>query len=88
MNGHLQKLQTEVVEYGQHFHDYQKIPSGVYFDAPKQGILKLQILQDAMRKYKYYDALGMWLGNEECWNKSEQAFLKILAEEYLERQIR
>ena len=85
MNGHLQKLQEEVVDYGQHFHDYQKIPSGIFFDAP-EGILKMQILQDSMRKYKYYDALGMWLRNEELWNKSEQAFLKILAEEYLERR--
>lgn len=85
MNGYLLKLQAEVVETGQQFRDPSRIPSGVFFDAP-EGILRMQILEDSMRKYKYYDALGMWLGNEALWTKREQGFLKILAEEYLGRR--
>ena len=85
MNGYLQKLRAAVLETGQHFHDPSRIPSGIFFDAP-EGVLRLQILQDSMRKYKYFDALGMWLGQQKLWTKKEQSFLKMLAEEYLGRR--
>ena len=85
MDGYLDKLRWEVIETGQKTRDSRKIPSDVHSNVPLEGLLKYQILQDSMRQYKYYDALGMWIGQSQFWTEEEQAYLKELAEDYLER---
>ena len=88
MKRHLENLRVQVIETGQETHDTRKIPRDVYCNVPLEGLLKYQILQDSMCKYKYYDALGMWIGQSQFWTAEEQAYLKELAEDYLERGMR
>lgn len=43
-----------------------------------------QFKRDAQAQYKFYDALGMWIGAKEYWSKEDLNFLEVLVKKYLE----
>lgn len=43
----------------------------------------MQMQDDLMRGYKFYDALGMWLGQSKHWTDADNEFLALLAEAYI-----
>ena len=78
----LEELRNAVLEKGQRTKDKTKINSellGLFCSLP----LLLQIQKDGHAGYKYYDALCMWLGQDEYWTEKDKKLLRGLAEKYL-----
>lgn len=82
MSEKMENLRWKVLEKGQKTRDKAKIALGVIEKTP-DGILKLQMLKDFQKSYKFYDALTMWLGQSQYWSDSENDYLVSLAETYL-----
>jgi len=78
----IDSLRWEVLEKGQKNRDKVKVSFYVVQEAP-DGILKIQMIKDFQRSYKFYDALAMWLGQSQFWNDSENNYLVSLAKTYL-----
>ena len=81
----LEDLRWKVLEQGKKSKDRLKVSLKCVLRAP-EGILKVQMLEDFKRQYKFYDALAMWIGQRQFWSDKENAFLLSLAEEYLARK--
>ena len=78
----LEELRKEVLEKGQKTNDRTKVSSKL-LSLPCSLPLLIQIQRDGCAGYKYYDALCMWLGQEEHWTERDKDLLRMLAEEYL-----
>jgi len=78
----LEELRWKVLEKGQKTKDRTKVSSRL-LSLPCSPFLLVQIQRDRVAEYKYYDALCMWLGQEEYWTESDREILRGLVEEYL-----
>lgn len=77
----LEELRWEVIKKGQRIGDRTKIADKI--DPLFTGPLKEQYARDKRAEYKFYDALGMWLGQADFWGSKNLLKLRELAEDYL-----
>jgi len=56
-------------------------------EVPNDDLFIIQANRDTAARYKFYDALAMWLGQEKHWKAETRSWLKELAKKYINGEI-
>jgi len=83
----LEGLRRKVIEKGQKKKERRKIEDVLYLDKISEASDELlsQISRDTEARYKFYDALAMWLGQADngLFSEEDNEILKKIANDYL-----
>ena len=81
-------LREMVLEKGQTDKDRRTVVDVLLgIEVPDDDLFIIQANRDAAARYKFYDALAMWLGQEEYWKTETCSWLKELAKKYVNGEI-
>ena len=89
-----ENLRVKVIEKGQDTRDRRKIEEvlrdldlNLEFNRILDRDLNfsIQASRDIRAQYKFYDALGMWLGQNSFWTEETKSFLLKIASAYLDK---
>ena len=82
----METLRMAIVSKGQSTKDKRKVHEVITKKMRQHASIVLyeQITRDMRAQYKYYDALGMWLGQANCWDDQDRDLLKRAGKDYLE----
>ena len=84
----MEDLRGMVLEKGQTDKDRRTVVDVLLgIEVPDDDLFIIQANRDAAARYKFYDALAMWLGQEEHWKAETRSWLKGLAEKYINGEI-
>jgi hypothetical protein len=85
----LEDLRFKIIEKGQRDKDKRKINEFVDYTCLSEmsDNFLTQVVRDIYSNYRFYDALAMWIGQKEYWEKEDILVIEKLVEMYLEKTI-